>query len=91
MITKKFWVDFDSYASALTLSPSDLWEHDDWWKVEWKVMEDYFEWVNYFTAEHPVYWKVWWDFEQEVYADTEEWYNDFYSKHKPYAWDYMDI
>lgn len=65
--------------------------HDDGWTIEGIVHEDYYEWVNYFRAEHPKYGKVWGNFEDCVYAESEEGFEDFYKNHTPRAWDYQDI
>ena len=46
--------------------------HENGWKISGEIHEDYFVWVNEFSAEHPEYGKVWGDFESKVYADTPE-------------------
>jgi hypothetical protein len=91
MIVKKFGVDFQSHYGALTLNPDELGFHGDGWRIEGEVIEDYFEWINYFEAQHPVYGRVWGDFEDEVYADSEEAFKHFYLNHPPTPWDYGDI
>ena len=104
MITKKFGVDFNSDGGALTLSTGSVSDvgytsygniqqktHPSGWTIKGEVHEDYYEWVNSFEAEHPVFGKVWGDFENEVYADSEEGFADFYKNHAPEAWDYGDI
>jgi hypothetical protein len=102
-ITKTFGIDFYSSGGALTLDPycirEDMYDlpgeyvrtHDNQWTIAGKVKEDYYEWINEFEAEHPVFGRVWGDFEGEVYADTEEGYQDFYKNFPPTAWDYWDI
>lgn len=100
----KFGEDFHSEGGALTLYPSEVREendettgviltktHPDGWTITGMVTEDYYEWVNDFTAIHPKYGKVWGNFEGKVYANSEEGYKDFYSKHTPSEWDYGDI
>jgi len=76
---------------ALTLCPSELGEHEDGWKIEGDIQEDYYEWVNEFSATHPVFGRVWGDFENEVHADSEEAFLHFYENHPPQSWDYWDI
>jgi len=61
------------------------------WTINGVIHEDYFEWVNEFTAHHSVYGRVWGDFEKEVYAESEEGFAHFYQNHPPDAWDYGDI
>lgn len=103
MVVKKFGVDFWSDGGALTLSPDQVSEdayvynvlctrkHKSGWTISGEIYEDYFTWVNDFTAEHPVFGKVCGNFENEVYADSEEGFADFWKNHKPVAWDYSDI
>ena len=105
MIIKEFGKDFFSDGGALTLNPSEVTDeenvantgieysktHKDGWIIKGEVHEDYYDWVNEFEANHPIYGKVWGDFEDVVYADTEEGFKDFFEKHKPEAWDYGDI
>lgn len=88
---KVFGVDFDSSGGALTLNPSSIGEHENGWKIIGEVHEDYYEWVNEFEAEHPVYGRVWGDFESEVYYDSSEGFKDFYENFPPEEWDYQDI
>jgi hypothetical protein len=76
---------------ALTLDPSDLGVNESGWTIVGEVIEDYFEWVNYFEASHPDFGRVWGNFEDEVYADSEEGFNHFYNNHTPREWDYWDI
>ncbi len=101
-IVKKFGIDFNSPAGALTLPVSAVsnsnveggvheLKHKDGWKIKGAVHEDYYVWVNEFEAEHPTFGKVWGNFEKEVYADSEEGFADFYKNHAPEAWDYGDI
>ena len=101
-ITKKFGIDFKSVDGALTLGVSEVTDgneesgtysktHDDGWTIEGEIREDYFTWINEFSATHKKYGKVWGDFENEVFAESEEGFNDFYKNHEPSAWDYGDI
>lgn len=91
MIEKKYGVDFISSGGALTLNPSELGENVSGWIIFGEIKEDYYEWINYFEASHPIFGKVWGDFEDIVYADSEEAYEDFYKNHPPEEWDYWDI
>ncbi len=102
MITKRFGVDFHSPGGALTLEVGEVSEkpvesgrhsrtHADGWTIEGDVHEDYFVWVNEFSASHPHHGRVWGNFENEVHADTEEGFQHFFKHHPPSAWDYYDI
>lgn len=90
-VVKRFGIDFNSSGGALTLSPSDLGTHSDGWEVSGEVQEDYYEWVNDFTAVNRKLGIVCGNFEVEVYATSEAAFKDFWDNHEPYAWDYMDI
>ena len=89
---------------AHTLDPEDVCEnhdsqkggpfsrtHADGWTIRGYISEDYFYWVNYFEAEHPVFGRVWGDFEDMVCADSKEGYEAFVQAHGPNTWDYGDI
>ncbi len=102
MIIKKYGIDFSSEGGALTLSQEEVSEsyviegvhtrvHADGWVITGLVNEDYYTWVNTFTAYHPNLGFVCGDFESEVIASSEAAFNDFYTKHTPQAWDYGDI
>lgn len=102
MVVKKFGIDFFSSGGALTLSASEVRAgheksgthtrtHDSGWTITGEVHEDYYVWVNDFTATHPIYGSVSGDFEQEVEADSEEGFAHFWANHEPNAWDYWDI
>ncbi len=77
--------------SACTLESDDIGTHSDGWTIEGEIMDDYYEWVNEFSARHPKFGKVWGDFEEVVYADTEKGYQDFIKHHPPTCWTYGDI
>ena len=83
--------DFDNHSGALTLSPDINGTHDSGWTVDGEVHEDYFSWVNEFTATHPKHGRVAGDFESVVKADTAEGFAHFMKHHPPEAWDYADI
>lgn len=87
MITKTF----DVGSMAHTLSPCQLGEHSSGWIILGDIHEDWYEWVNEFTASHPVFGRVWGDFEHEVHADSEEAFEHFIANHEPNVWDYADI
>ena len=77
---------------ARTLSPGDLgYNEDSGWTIEGEVVEDYYEWVNEFTATHPVYGKIEGNFEIEVEAESQEALDHFLEYHEPQVWDYWDI
>jgi hypothetical protein len=65
--------------------------HKSGWTICGEVKEDYFYWVNDFTAEHPQWGKLSGNFEHEVIAESEEAFNHFINHHKPVEWDYWDI
>ena len=77
---------------ANTLEPDDLGTHQapDGWTVEGEVHEDWYEWVNDFTATKGKM-KVWGNFEKSVYATSKRAYDDFIKYHEPKEWDYWDI
>lgn len=102
LVVKKFGIDFDSDGGALTLDGLDVCNtgaesgthtrtHEDGWTITGVIHEDYYVWVNYFEASHPVYGFVWGDFESEVFSTGEDTFFDFYGNHHPQAWDYHDI
>lgn len=84
-------IDYDSFGSlARTLDPDFLGTHHEW-TVKGLVMEDYFEWVNYFEATHPKFGFVAGNYESEIISSSKEAYLDF-CKYFPFAeWDYWDI
>lgn len=99
---KLYGVDFTSDGGALTLpvdavttddvdSGTHTRRHDSGWIITGAVQEDYFRWVNSFSAYHPTYGIVAGDFEDEIYASSEEAFSHFYKNHPPDEWDYNDI
>ena len=85
-------VDFTQHGSmARTLSPFDLGENDSGWTITGQVVEDYYEWVNYFEAVHAAYGELKGDFEHEVTAESQEAYDHFIKNHPFAVWDYYDI
>lgn len=102
MIEKKYGKDFSSYGGALTLRVQQVSDldyfigysektHESGWTICGEVVEDYFHWVNEFSATHKKYGKVYGDFEKSVFADSEEGFQHFWENHQPEEWDYMDI
>lgn len=65
--------------------------HKDGWLISGLVHEDYYVWVNDFSAVHEVYGRVWGDFEDKVFADSEAGYQHFILHHHPESWCYWDI
>lgn len=82
-----YYVTDDDWRSEGTYSKT----HDNGWTITGEIQEDYYVWVNEFTAIHPKYGKVWGNFEGIVYADSEEGFNNFYNYFQPQVWDYYDI
>ena len=101
-VIKKFGQDFASDGGALTLDPSQVTDtntesgthtrtHDSGWTITGELHEDYYVWVNDFTATHPELGRVEGDFEDEVKATSEEAFDHFWKHHQPSAWDYQDV
>lgn len=78
-------------SQARTLDPDQLGTNDSEWTIEGQVMEDYYEWVNDFTATHPIYGKLQGNYEEEVVGETKEAIDHFVANHPPCEWDYYDI
>ena len=80
--------DFDDDGSVSdTLTKT----HASGWTISGKVRTDYFSWVNYFEAKHPLYGWIKGNFENTVEASSEKGYYHFYQHHTPRTWDYGDI
>lgn len=86
-----FKVEFERNGMACTLETEHIGTHESGWTIKGQIVEDYFVWVNEFTASHPLYGKVCGDFETVVYASSEEAYKHFLKNHPPSTWDYQDI
>ena len=108
-------VERDSGAAALTLPISSVTNdpnlesgihslaHASGWTITGEIMNDYYSWINEFTATHPLYGKIKGNFETTVTADSEEALNHFVLTNTrpasgkalvgrfPEAWDYHDI
>lgn len=91
MVTRTFGKHFTSSGGALTLSPSFIGTNDSGWTIKGEIHEDYYEWVNEFSASHPQYGRVWGNFETVVRATSKRAFDHFYVHHTPEAWDYGDI
>lgn len=76
---------------ALTLPADIIGTHPSGWTVQGDVMDDYYQWVNDFSATHPRYGRVWGNFEDTVKASSQAAYNHFVKNHPPESWDYYDI
>ena len=81
---------FDYYNSAYTLNTDVIGSHSNGWIIKADVVEDYYEWVNYFEAKKGNNW-VYGDFESEVKASSYAALGDFLDNFKPEEWDYQDI
>lgn len=89
-----YTVDYSSLTfthMARTLCPMELGTNDSGWTIEGTVCEDYYEWVNYFTATHPIYGELKGDYEDEIVGETKEAVDHFVANHGPNEWDYYDI
>lgn len=93
MFKQQFTKSFGS--EARTLDPSHIGTHtadpEDGWTITGEISEDYFEWVNYFEATHPIYGEVRGDYEDEIEATSKEAYEHFAKPHPVCVWDYYDI
>lgn len=89
---------------AYTLSPSEVCEeggkdddtiysrtHSDGWTISGRIHEDYYYWVNEFSATKEDGSFVKGDFESEIHASSIEAVEDFIQHHTPSYWDYWDI
>lgn len=76
---------------AKTLEPEYIGEHDGW-IVAGEIHEDYYKWVNEFTARKigSTEW-VRGNFETTVTASSKKAYDEFVSLFPPIDWDYWDI
>lgn len=66
-------------------------QHSSGWTITAELHEDWFVWINEFSATHPVFGIVFGDYESSIEADSEEGFLDFYKNHPPEYWDYWDI
>jgi len=82
---------FAAHSPARTLDPSHLGENPSGWTISGEVHEDWYEWVNYFEAVHPVFGWVRGDYEDVVEAKSKKAYAHFIAHHAPCEWDYWDI
>ena len=92
-----------SQSEALTLNPSEVCEghrkevgqhtrvHEDGWTITGDIEEEYFFWVNEFSAVHPKYGMVWGNFEKTVYATSKRAFKHFCENHPYESWDYCEI
>lgn len=101
-VIKRFGKDFDSPGGALTLDPTQVTDtdaesgthtktHHSGWTITGEIHEDYYVWVNEFTATHPELGTVEGNFEEEVRATSNEAFAHFWKHHQPEAWDYGEI
>jgi hypothetical protein len=78
-------------SAARTLSPDYIGNNKSGWFIEGVVQEDYYEWVNGFTAYHPTYGIIFGDFENIVSYPSREALEHFLKHHPFEEWDYYDI
>lgn len=92
MIEVSEFPDRPTFASgAYTLDPGYLGENSSGWTLVGEVREDYYQWINKFTAYHKELGVVFGDFEHTVTASSQEALDHFMKHHPPQAWDYHDI
>lgn len=65
--------------------------HADGWTISGCIHEDYYYWVNEFSATKKDGSFVKGDFESEIHASSVEAVKDFIKHHAPSYWDYWDI
>lgn len=83
-------LDKDHYAR--TLRPEDLgFNEKSGWTIEGDVHEDWYEWVNYFEATHPVLGWVKGDYEDCLTGSSKKALKHFMENHPADEWDYFDI
>ena len=75
---------------ARTLDPEAIGTHENGWTVTGEIHEDYYLWVNEFSATKGKMW-VKGDFEAEVTASSKKAYDEFVKEFPYYEWDYWDI
>lgn len=64
---------------------------DSGWTITGVITEDYYYWVNDFSARHPVFGWVKGDYETEVRAKSRKALEHFMEWHPAEEWDYYDI
>jgi hypothetical protein len=89
MFKKEFELDFDH--EARTLYPGAIGTHENGWTITGEIHEDYYEWVNYFEASHPIHGKVKGCYETYIEADTKMAFEAFEKEFPANIWDYYDI
>jgi len=77
-------------SEARTLCPSFIGNNKSGWNIKGEVHEDYYEWVNYFVANHPIYGVIKGDFEGFILASSQA-LKHFLEHHHFEVWDYYDI
>ena len=65
--------------------------HSSGWTIEGYIKEDWYIWIDIFTAYHPLYGKIEGDLNKEIIADSEEAYNHFIKNHPFKYWCPGDI
>src|ERR1700747_840826 len=53
------------------------------WTIKAKIQRDYYEWINYFEAEHETYGKLYGDYSNIIYAKSKEAFEHFHTHHYP--------
>lgn len=98
MVTIRNGVNLKSKTSALTLDSycvnedgTPKFHSGSGWTISGKRQDDYYTWVNEFTAYHQEFGLVKGDFETIVEAESLEGFNHFYKYHTPVSWDYKDL
>lgn len=82
----------DAMRQGLELSGKECTRtHVDGWTITGIIFNDWYSWVNNFSATHPEYGAVHGNFETEVHADSEAGFQHFYTHHTPTSWDYSEI
>lgn len=76
---------------AFTMKEDYVGSNPSGWVILGEVHEDYYKWVNLFTAYHPEHGIVTGDFEKIIVYSSERALLELLSSHPPEEWDYHDI
>jgi hypothetical protein len=65
--------------------------HESGWQISAKICNDYYTWVEKFTAIHPIHGKISGSYGSKVIAESELAFNHFFEHHPFHEFDYGDI
>ena len=88
----KFKIEFEKIGHmARTLPAKNGFIEETGWTIDAKICEDWYKWINDFSASHPKYGSVKGNFESVVEATSKKAYEQFIKDHPYHEWDYYDI